>query len=203
MRRAARTRHPALESLRIVFKRAEVETRPPATVIPFPVPKRAPPPLAKSLVPVPPPRRRTLEQEELLLQEINGCKALLLEIVRRAAYDWVLYRASTRYQHTVMAEQAYHWLFLEVTDSPEGKERTKEGKQVTSFSGICELLGLDVGLVRGYIRKMTAKSVLNGGGPSEKRRPDMFISPSGDSYALPNGVAEYVPDDEVDDETVG
>lgn len=202
MRRAARSQNPALENLRSAFVRAESETRKPATVIPFPAPKREPPPLARALIPVPASKRRTVEEEELLLQEINGCKALLLEIVRRAAYDWVLYRGSSRLQHKQMAELAYHWLFLETPDSQEWKDRAKEGKQVTSFTGICELLGLDVGMVRGYIKRMTAKSVLNGGRPAEKRRPESDAS-NEDRYTLPGGVAGYVDSDEVDEDPVG
>lgn len=134
MRRVARqpTGRQSWEKLRDAFARAEAATHVRAKVLAFPTPPKPLPTLASA-----PPflsNRRTFEQEELLLQEINGCKALLLEIVRRAAYDWVLYRSSTRLIQKSLAEAAFHWLFMEAPDTQEWKERTKEGKTVTSSS---------------------------------------------------------------------
>lgn len=108
----------------------------------------------------------------LVQQEINGCKSLLLEIVRRAAYDWVLYRTHRRLLNRKIAEQAYHWLFLESENDPEGRERTSNEKQITSFLAICQALDLDAASVRAHIKKLTPKNVMSVGRPAEYRRRD-------------------------------
>lgn len=112
----------------------------------------------------------------LMQQEINGCKSLLLEIIRRAAYDWVLYRTSRRLLHKKLAEQAHHWLFVEVKGCPEDKERDESEKYITSFLSICEALELDPESVRTHVRKLTPKNVMSVGRPAEYRRRD--ASPS-------------------------
>lgn len=106
----------------------------------------------------------------LILQEINGCKVLLLEVVRRAAYDWVLYRTSRRLHHKRLAEDAYTWLFVEMPGHPHWAEREHAGKHITSFLGICHELELDVDTVRSYVRKLTVRNVMSVGRPAEYRR---------------------------------
>lgn len=99
------------------------------------------------------------------------CRALLLEIMRRAAYDWVLYRSSSKLQDKRLAEDAYHWLFVEEpTDrGPTWDERVAGGKQLTAFVSICEALDLDPDSVRAHIRKLTVKNVMSVGRPAERR----------------------------------
>lgn len=147
-------------------------------------------------VPARTPDRRDRD-EELLLQEINGCKTLLLEVVRRAAYDWVLYRTSRRLLQKTLADQAYNWLFVETPETVEGQTRDREGKALTGFLAICESLDLDPETVRGHIRRLTPKNVMSVGRPAEYRRRDVFSS-GGDTevYSLPGGVLPY---DDVDD----
>lgn len=142
---------------------------------------------------------RTPFEEEMVLQEINGCKTLLLEMVRRAAYDWVLYRASRRLVNRSMAEQAYRWLFTEVPGSADWEERIREGKHITSFVSVCESLDLDPETVRKHIRRLTPKNVMSVGRPAEYRRRDVFSTRSGDDdvYSVPGAIAEYT--DAVDD----
>lgn len=142
--------------------------------------------------PLPAPRR-SLQEEELLLQEINGCKTLLLEIIRRAAYDWVLYRGHTRLTQRVLADQAYRWLFEEKPDTADWAERMREKKYITSFEAICEGLDLDPDTVRKHIRRLTPKNVLSVGRPAEYRRRDVFSNESEEgAYSLPGGmVVEY------------
>jgi hypothetical protein len=106
----------------------------------------------------------------LIQQEINGCKNLLLEIIRRAAYDWVLYRTSTRIIHRKLAEQAYTWLFKEEEGTSEWRERTDSGKQITGFMSICLSLDLDPGEVRTHVKRLTLKNVMSTGRPPEYRR---------------------------------
>lgn len=103
-------------------------------------------------------------------QEITGCKTLLLEIIRRAAYDYVLYRTSHRMMHRVLAEQAYTWLFVEGPPHPDWLEREAEGKSLTSFASICEQLDLQPEIVRSYIRRLQPKNVMSVGRPAEYRR---------------------------------
>jgi hypothetical protein len=106
----------------------------------------------------------------LVTQEINGCKVLLLEVVRRAAYDWVLYRTSRRMLHKKLAEDAYSWLFMEEPGHPNWVERQSVGKHITSFLAICSELDLDADTVRNYVRKLTIKNVMSVGRPAEYRR---------------------------------
>lgn len=115
-------------------------------------------------VPLPP---RDTEQT---LQEVQGCKALLLEIIRRAAYDWVLYRSSRRLLNKQLAESAYSWLFKEGPGTEEWEGRSREGKSITAFVTICSMLDLDVESVRGHIRRLTPKNVMSVGRPAEYRR---------------------------------
>lgn len=108
----------------------------------------------------------------LLQQEIDGCKLLLAEIIRRAAFDWVLYRTSRRLLHKRLAEQAYNWLFVEEPDSAEWRERQESDKYITSFVAICDALDIDPNAMRTYIKKLTPKNVMSVGRPAEYRRRD-------------------------------
>jgi hypothetical protein len=154
-------------------------------------------------IPVPERRIRTLQEEELLLQEINGVKTLLLEIIRRAAYDWVLYRGSRRMVQRTLAEQAYRWLFLEMEGTSDWNDRIRDGKMITSFVSVCESLDLDPCTVRKHIKRLTPKGVMSVGRPAEYRRRDVFSGNGGDedAYSLPENLVEYV-DDSVPEETL-
>lgn len=102
------------------------------------------------------------------VDEAPGCKALLLEIVRRASFDWVLYQSSTRLQQKKLAEEAYTWLFQEQPGHRDWEERSQEGKHLVSFLGICEALDLEPDLVRRHIRRLTPKHVQSIGRPPER-----------------------------------
>jgi len=108
----------------------------------------------------------------LVQQEINGCKSLLMEIIRRAAYDWVLYRTSRRLQHKKLAEQAFCWLFQEDTGHEDARERIDSGKHITSFLAICEALGLVPDMIRTHVKGLTPKNVMSVGRPAEYRRKE-------------------------------
>jgi hypothetical protein len=103
--------------------------------------------------------------------QASGARSLLLEIVRRAAFDWVLYRSSRRIDQKLLAEDAYTWIFLENEDHPHWKIRIAEGKQLTSFICICEQLDVDAERLRGYIRNLTPNRVMSSGRPPENSRP--------------------------------
>jgi hypothetical protein len=102
-------------------------------------------------------------------KEASSCRALLLEIVRRSAYDWVLYRLSSDMANKKLADDAFHWLFLETRQTAAWRERERCGKQLTAFLDICELLDLDPDVCRQQIRKLTVKNVTSIGRPAEKR----------------------------------
>jgi hypothetical protein len=140
-----------------------------------------------------------IRDEALILQEINGSKTLLLEIVRRASYDWVLYRTSRRLAYKLMADQAYAWLFLERPGTKDWNLREREGKWITSFESICEALDLDPDTVRNHVKKLTPRNVMSVGRPPSYRKRDVFSDAHGDdiAHALPSGlVVESNPSDD-------
>jgi hypothetical protein len=188
MSRSSFQRSLPLDDIKASLERAEqlVRVPPLAKVIPLRRRKKAwePALISVPVISPPPPRR----DEELILQEVNGCKTLLLEVIRRAAYDWVLYRSSRRLLHRTLAEQAFRWLFLEGPGTPDWEERKREGKHITSFVVICESLDLDPSAVRRHIRRLTPKNVTSVGRPAEYRRRDVFPVCTDDEevYSLPD-----------------
>jgi len=104
------------------------------------------------------------------MREAEGARALLLEVIRRAAFDWVLYRTSTRIEQSILAKDAHTWIFEEDEDHPNFKLREREGKHLTSFVVICDSLDLDPDRVRGYIRNLTPNRVMSSGRPPENSR---------------------------------
>lgn len=100
-----------------------------------------------------------------------NCRVLLLEIVRRAAYDWVLYRNSRRLENRKLANDAYTWLFVEGPGHPHWKQRKTDGYDAFSFISICELLGLDLEEVRARLRTITTRDIQTRGRPPTRRLP--------------------------------
>jgi hypothetical protein len=137
----------------------------------------------------------------LVQQEILGSKTLLLELVRRAAFDWVLYRGSRRLVQKLLADGAYRWLFLEHPGTADWNERQREGKAGTAFEEICDALDLDADDVRAHIKRLTPKNVMGVGRPSEyRRRPTLPLSQGdGNEHALPAGL---LAEEEISDETI-
>lgn len=117
--------------------------------------------------------------------EVSRCRALLLEIVRRAAHDWILYRMHRRRHKKKLAQSAYSWLFLEDRHHRDFKERLAAGKSLTSFLVICETLDLDPETVRQHIRRLDIKTILSAGRPAEnrKRAPNVDAF-SGDTHSV-------------------
>jgi len=140
----------------------------PSEVAPLPAPP--PPPLSKASVPPEeaPPSVWDPDPHEMVL-EASKCRALLLEVIRRAAHDWVLYR-STRRPERAFAADAYTWLFEEEPGHPDWERRKTEGEPLLAFVTICELLDLDPKTVRDRVRKMTPKDIMTAGRPAEHRR---------------------------------
>lgn len=114
----------------------------------------------------------TAPEDELgdRLREASGAENLLLEIVRRAAFDWVLYRESPRPDRRQLADDAYIWLFEEDEDHPHWAIRQAEGKSLTSLLSICEALGIRVPVVRAYVKNLTVDKILSTGRQPETGR---------------------------------
>lgn len=119
----------------------------------------------------PRPKRVPLDPVGDQARQASGARSLLLEIVRRAAFDWVLYRSSRRLDQKFLAEDAYTWLFLEEPGHPNWKIRKAEDKELTSFLSICEQLDVDPEKLRSHIRKLTPNRVMSSGRPPENSRP--------------------------------
>lgn len=126
--------------------------------------------------------------------EASRCRALLLEVIRRAVHDWVLYRQHEKRQLKLLAQAAYVWLFEEGPDHAHWRERQQaafdvRGEQVkgaralTSFLSICDAVGLIPEDVRKRARAMTPESILRAGRPAE-RRPARDESVSIEEYGV-------------------
>jgi hypothetical protein len=102
--------------------------------------------------------------------DVMNCRALLIEIIRRAAHDYVLYRTHSELDKKALAEDAFIWLFEEDEEHPHFKTRKREGTIITSFLTICESVDLDPDMVRRHIKKMNVSAVMSAGRPAERRR---------------------------------
>jgi len=101
--------------------------------------------------------------------EAERARALLLEIIRRASHDWVLYRTSKRLPQKEIAQSAYIWLFEEKKGHPWYRMRDADEREITSFLGICSLLDLDPDYVRQRVKKLTPQQIKTAGRPAERR----------------------------------
>ena len=101
--------------------------------------------------------------------EASRSRALLLEIVRRTIYDWVLYRQHNRLELKEIAADAYTWLFEEEPGHPWWRQRIAEKRMLTSLHAICDVLDLEPETIRARARTMTIKTILSVGRPPETR----------------------------------
>lgn len=102
--------------------------------------------------------------------EASRCRALLLEILRRAIHDWVLYRSHTRLAEREKAQSAYTWLFEEGPGHPWWAIRQRDGQMLTALLTICEIFDFDVEYVRRAARETTVHKILTAGRPPETRK---------------------------------
>jgi len=107
--------------------------------------------------PVPLFRRETIRTSlSELDHHIMGVRMLWVEMIRRAAFDWVLYRNSRKLTKRALAHDAFIWLFTEKPGDERWQERVRnDGSAVSSFFGICDALGLNPARVRHGIRGLT------------------------------------------------
>ena len=103
--------------------------------------------------------------------QVSRCRACLLEIMRRAAHDWVLYKTHSELSKRQIAQHAHTWLFEEGPGHPWWHQRNMpKGQTFTSFLSICNVLDLDPTYVRSRIRLLTSKQIMTAGRPAERRR---------------------------------
>lgn len=135
------------------------------------------------LIATPPEKPVPVEEpkEEAADLDPSRCRALLLEIVRRAVHDWVLYRQHTEMKKKQRALAAHTWLFEECPGHQDWEERktakfdTEDGtivgaRAITSFLAICEAVDIDPEAVRSRARTMTVRDIIHAGRPAERRR---------------------------------
>lgn len=172
-----------LEALRALY-RGPKPRKPPA---PRPPKPRALPKLSRAQQ-----RAEKVLEEELSewdpepLYEASRCQALLMEVIRRATHDYVLYRQHRKLELKSLAEQAYVWLFEEEPGHPAWRDREKAlfkvsgekgqvmvevgSRRLTSFLSICEACSLDPEAVRARAREMTVESIMKTGRHIERRK---------------------------------
>lgn len=117
-------------------------------------------------------KKKKLEKERDSLNfDSEGCRYLLVEILRRAIYDWVLYRDSHNDLKLQWGLDAHEWIFEETPYSHHGKMRSREGKHLTSFLSICQLLDLDPTKVRNHIKRLVPFDILSSPRPGDVMLP--------------------------------
>lgn len=97
----------------------------------------------------------------------QSARGLLMAIIRRAAFDWVLYKKTTRMPEQEYASSAETWLFHEQPGHPDWEARTQPEDRFMSFLSICEALDLDPRQVRSSIRSLTRKRIMSLGRPPD------------------------------------
>lgn len=99
------------------------------------------------------------------VQDAIGARTLLQEVMKRATYDWVLYRNSTKLEQKALADDAYTWLFQEEPGHHYANVRKSEGKSLTSFLSICDVFDVDPEVLRRKFKLLTIERVLSFGRP--------------------------------------
>jgi hypothetical protein len=129
-------------------------------------------------------------------RDATRCKALLFEVLKRAASDYVLYKQHSKMLMRELAEEAHTWLFLEDEDHANFRDRensafeTATGEKVygtrslTSFLSICDYLDLSPGAVRKRVLEMDVRSIISAGRPAENRKIHATDATSHVSHSL-------------------
>ena len=123
-------------------------------------------PAAAAPVPEPVPESPPPELEAL------GCRRLLFEVLKRAAFDWVLYADhAVGTSKKTRSTTAFQWLFREKPGDRDDVIRKRNGRELVSFLSICMHLDLDPELTRKKIRELSVERIRNAGRPPEHSRP--------------------------------
>jgi hypothetical protein len=97
-------------------------------------------------------------------------RSLLLDVLRRAIHDWVLYKNSSRLEHKELARHAFIWLFEEEEGHPWRLQRQQEGLDMLSLESVCDVLDIDIETVRRVARNTTERQIKTAGRPPERRK---------------------------------
>lgn len=106
--------------------------------------------------------------------DAQGCKRFLLEVLRRAIYDWACFKGRRGKAGEVWRE-ANTWLFIEGPGHPWWEQRAREGLEHLSFLSICERLDKDPALMREAAAGFDMETVINTGRPPLHRYPDQEL----------------------------
>ena len=126
---------------------------------------------------------RPVIKQDVDLHDNSKCRALLLDVIRRAIHDWVLYRNHRSLLKREVAQHAKTWLFEEEPGHPWWEERQGSDLEPMSLLAICETLDLRVELVRTAAKQTTVQQVMTCGRPPEKRRRTMDEDVLGDMHS--------------------
>lgn len=100
--------------------------------------------------------------------DTESYRALFAGILRRAVFDWVLYRRHPRQAKRQLAGAAYAWIFFERENNPFWNRHKLRG--LLSFVNICECLGLDPDRVQAAAARMTPRHIACLGRPATHRK---------------------------------
>ncbi len=138
-----------------------------------------------------------------------GVRTLWIEVIRRAAFDWVLYKNSQKMARRQLAQGAFVWLFVEDRDHPNWHERVAEdGCALSSFVGICEALEFDPEALRDGIRRLTPTKIKTLGKlPMRRAKSDATAEPGHDDLefrmACATGAAQFIQEMRLGGEVFG
>lgn len=96
-------------------------------------------------------------------------RGLLAGVLRRAIFDWVLYRDHPSIMRRRIAGEAYIWLFIEGPGYPTWRRRLKEHLELLSFISICESLSLSKEQVRRVAEQVSKGDIRRLGRPPTNR----------------------------------
>jgi hypothetical protein len=96
-------------------------------------------------------------------------RGLLAGVLRRAIFDWVLYRDHPDVVRRRIAAEAYIWLFIEGPGYPTWTRRLKEHTEMLSFLSICESLCLSKDQVRRVAEGVSKGDIRRLGRPPTNR----------------------------------
>lgn len=103
----------------------------------------------------------------------DPARKLLIDVILRAAFDWVLYRDSKKLAQQQLAREAYIWLFDEGPGHPHWRERLDDEDDDSlpfAFISVCDAMNLNPGWIRSHIRRLTRKDITSSGRPRIYRR---------------------------------
>lgn len=89
---------------------------------------------------------------EIITGALTSEQKLLLAVMRRAVWDYVLHRTACTADKRYLAEDARRWLFNYVEDDLDPRGRY-------SFEYACEMLGLDADSVRRGVERLRPEDI--------------------------------------------